>query len=387
MKVKHSWVKGHYKGAPKLEHLLNIQADKLATHFNAIRRQQPISTPPLPPTHEIELFQDHAQITSRVSRMIIAAQHTPAIEAHIRKRANWSLSTFESVDWEAHALAMSSYKRVTQLCIVKLAHGLYHTKRESKKMYGTTDTCPCCNRSSETQSHVFRCQESVTSANRAAAKSILEKSLLANTPKALVTILLHGIQQWEMLEDSANTPTPLYRGSVVPSDIALVQAFHSQSTIGWDQLLRGRLSIHWSRAYTLLLHHQSNSLTHWAKTVISQLWTYSMSLWKFRNGIVHGHTAEETKCKEADALWHRIKEEYASYLADKYIVSPQYSFLFTNRTLQETLSMDRDSMSSWLRTVVIARENQMIFRSSLPTIKPFLRPKTVTTCRSVNVCR
>jgi len=250
MKVKHSWVKGHYKGAPKLEHLLNIQADKLATHFNAIKRQQPISTPPLLPTHEIELFQDHAQITSRVSRMVITAQHTPAIEAHIRKRANWSLSTFESV---------------TQLRIVKLAHGLYHTKRESKKMYGTTDTCPCCNQSSETQSHVFRCQESVTSANRAAAKSILEKSLLANTPKALVTILLHGIQQWEMLEDSANTPTPLYRGSVVPSDIALVQAFHSQSTIGWDQLLRGRLSIHWSRAYTLLLHHQSNSTTHWAK--------------------------------------------------------------------------------------------------------------------------
>jgi hypothetical protein len=112
-----------------------------------------------------------------------------------------------------------------------------------------------------------------------------------------------------------------------------------------------------------------------------------MSLWKFRNGIVHGHTAEETKCKEADALRHRIKEEYASYLADKYIVSPQYTFLFTNRTLQEALSMDRDSMSSWLRTVVIARENQMIFRSSLPTIKPFLRPKTVTTCRSANVCR
>jgi hypothetical protein len=57
-------------------------------------------------------------------------------------------------------------------------------------------------------------------------------------------MLLHGLQQWESLEESVKKPTPLFRGSVVPLDTALVQVFHSQSTICLDQLLRGRLSLH-----------------------------------------------------------------------------------------------------------------------------------------------
>jgi len=90
MKVNYSWVKGHYKGTPKLKHHPNMRADKLATKFNAIIRKHPTSMPALQPTHDIELLHGSAQITSRVSQMVIIAQHTSAIEAYITKRANWS---------------------------------------------------------------------------------------------------------------------------------------------------------------------------------------------------------------------------------------------------------------------------------------------------------
>jgi hypothetical protein len=135
--VKHSWVKGHYKGAPKLEHLLNKKADQLATAFNAHIRKPLTSQPPLPPTFEIELFQNHGQITSRVGKLVSKTQHSPAIEDYIKRRAGWSDAMLNSVNWDAHSMAMTSFPRVTQLKIVKLAHGLYHTNYEAEKMYGT----------------------------------------------------------------------------------------------------------------------------------------------------------------------------------------------------------------------------------------------------------
>jgi hypothetical protein len=44
----------------------------------------------------------------------------------------------------------------------------------------------------------------------------------------------------------------------------------------------------------------------WAKMVIMHLWTYSITLWKIRNGVVHGHTLEARKAQEFTALQARI---------------------------------------------------------------------------------
>jgi len=59
--VKHSSVKGHYKGEQALCHLLNAKADDLARSYNSIIRKSPMNSLPLPPTYEIELLQGHHQ--------------------------------------------------------------------------------------------------------------------------------------------------------------------------------------------------------------------------------------------------------------------------------------------------------------------------------------
>jgi hypothetical protein len=65
-------------------------------------------------------------------------------------------------------------------------------------------------------------------------------------------MLLHGLDQWENMENTSTSPTPFLRGTVIPTEVALLQAFQSQSSIGWDHLLRGRLSKHWEQVYTLI---------------------------------------------------------------------------------------------------------------------------------------
>jgi hypothetical protein len=293
--------------------------------------------------------------------MVSKTQHSSAIIDYIKRRAKWSDATFTSVTWEAHSMAMSSLKRVTQLRIIKLAHALYHTNYEAKKMYGTTDICPCCQQAVETFSHVFQCRDPDASTHRVSEKSLLETSLSSNTPKQLTRMLLHGLEQWEAMETISTSPKLLFRGCLAPAEIALIQAFHNQSAIGWDHLLRGMLSKHWEHTYNALTPMGAIPSTIWAKTVIVHLWTYSMSLWKFCNGVVHGHTMEETKRKESQQLQTKIQQEYAAYHLDKYIVSPKYSFLFTKKTLQERLFMDRYSMSSWLATVTAAKAAQSPF--------------------------
>ncbi len=90
------------------------------------------------------------------------------------------------------------------------------------------------------------------SSHRASAKSLLETSVLSNTPNLLTKMLLHGLDQWENMENTTTSPTPFLRGTVIPTEVALLQAFQSQSSIGWDHLLRGRLSKHWEQVYTLI---------------------------------------------------------------------------------------------------------------------------------------
>jgi len=79
-------------------------------------------------------------------------------------------------------------------------------------------------------------------------KTLLKTSLSSNTPKQLTRMLLHGLEQWEAMETISTSPKPLFHGSLVTAEIALIQAFHNQSAIEWDHLLRGRLSKHWEHA-------------------------------------------------------------------------------------------------------------------------------------------
>jgi hypothetical protein len=89
------------------------------------------------------------------------------------------------------------------------------------------------------------------------------------------------------------------------------------------------------------------------------------NLWQFCNGIVHSHTVEAAAELEYTKLRAAVTQKYEQFDTDPHVISAQFNALFTRRSLQEHLHMDRDSLSCWLRTVAEAKEHQRLFCSTL----------------------
>ncbi len=218
--------------------------------------------------------------------------------------------------------------------------------------------------------------------HRQLAIETLEEGLnKIGTPNSIIRSIVHGISTWTNSQCSDNlqirAPT---RGSIKTPDVMLTQAFTEQTIdVGWDQFLRGRVSIMWGKAFTA---HGSEGTrnkesSNWVKRLILKVWDYSISLWKFRNGIVHGTTKQENIEKCLAELRNKVSEKYAEYAKDPFIISPKFNSLFLKKSLEDRLKMSRDSLASWLRSVKEAEAYQGVFRASLTkAAKRFYHPKS-----------
>jgi hypothetical protein len=238
VQIKHAWVKGHFQGKKReLQHELNSIADVTAREYNSHRRPE-MTTPPVPcPTLKVELIHNNQIISSRLLQLAKDAVHRLPLHLHIVRRAAWPTTTVECVDWIAHKQAIKRYySRVKRLSISKLAHGLHHTNYQINKLYGTPSTCPCCHLHVETLSHVFTCPSEDSASNRIAARATLAATLeKLKTPQKLIDTILHGLLTWEQQQYNPDQPSiPLFRGTVIPADCHLIQAFNEQGDkIGW----------------------------------------------------------------------------------------------------------------------------------------------------------
>jgi hypothetical protein len=364
-----------------LQHDLNNIADDLAGSYNAKLRAC-AKTLVLHPEYEAELEHDKSIITSKLSQIAISAVHTATLKHYIIKCANWHPATFDKVDWEAHKRAFNKFNHTQRISITKLAHGLYHTNLTDMRYYGNSDQCPCCQGATETLQHVFTCPSPDTADNRKITRTSLQSHLEhINTPPKIVHAIIHGLTQWEETVNttSSNSSVP-FRGTVLPADCILVQAYLEQSNeIGWLHFLHGRISTKWSCAYQSYHskpHQEPVNALPWAAQVVRSLWDYSTAIWKFRNGVKYGHTQAEAIEKELKDLQHQVRTEFKLHDHDPFKVSPQFKYQYANKEIKQRLLMGRDSLNSWIWSVNEAKKHQEYFCASLKKISTqFFRPK------------
>jgi hypothetical protein len=140
-------------------------------------------------------------------------------------------------------------------------------------------------------------------------------------------------------------------GSLKGSDVLATMAIYDQyNTIGWFHFCLGRISKNWARAYLAYRPRtDNNGGAQWSSQLITCLWNFTRKMWEHHNHIVHGATAAEAASREITHLHEKIKAHYAAYNNNSAYVLPRHQYLFTQRDLQQRMSMSY--MSCWLCSI------------------------------------
>ena len=129
----------------------------------------------------------------------------------------------------------------------------------------------------------------------------------------MISCMIQGIQQWltdgnEPYDFSAHSPD---------AHLHLVHlgVYIDQSSIGWGNLLRGRIATAWLRAhdqyYSLRHLHDKYSTAHFAPALVRHLWDFSLAIWQHRNDdILYGATNDAAKDKQEKTLYAKITAAY-----------------------------------------------------------------------------
>jgi hypothetical protein len=145
-----------------------------------------------------------------------------------------------------------------------------------------------CQHPDETADHMTRCPDPAADTLRQDALDDLRQTLRdCGTDPAIRSLLLQGISGWFATGDPVQ---PLQPPDTHPFYHHLLDAIAQQNAIGWDQILRGRLSSTWGLCYTSWAAYSPSPDTDrpldscaWTSRIIKWSWDLVHALWKHRN--------------------------------------------------------------------------------------------------------
>jgi hypothetical protein len=164
------------------------------------------------------------------------------------------------------------------------------------------------------------------------------------------------------------------------SDDTGLSAFYQQSQrIGWDNLLRGRISKLWGEAVfqASIERQRVMNKRQWAAKFIEALLLYSHSLWKYRCALLHGRSMDEVHQKRTYHLKTQIEAAYVAFSEDLHIVHHSSRDIFLV-PLEERLRQDIDSLQCFLRSYKLARlQQEQLNQSHKDAVAQFFLPRSL----------
>ena len=138
---------------------------------------------------------------------------------------------------------------------------------------------------------------------------------------------------------------PPHRGNRVPVGEAELDIEEAQTAIGWDHLLRGRLSKSWAQAqqsHIGAFDPRNNGKT-WATKIIGCLLQAWLDIWDQRNGDRHGRDQQTRQ----QALKAQAIREVELLYELKGQVKPEHKWLF-----EVPLQVRREMKTYYLRAFI-----------------------------------
>ena len=225
-----------------------------------------INKDPLITPAKLQIVIRGKHITRNIKHKIRSNYMDKELQNQTIRNNNWTIDTFHQVNWKSHGIAHNKHtnKRFNK----KFCHGILPTayiKQQHKET--CLNTCPSCNEAIETNEHLFFCNHIKRKTWRTQFLIKLAKKLeKMNTEYTLLNILVKGIETYLLQEE------PHYEQYTDKYTRLII----IQNNMGWNNLLKGRFSLEWSKIqieHKKTLSHLEGKSTRWMEKVIAFLWT------------------------------------------------------------------------------------------------------------------
>jgi len=138
---------------------------------------------------------DNTIIMSNLRKEVYASLYEAALRENIERKEKWSTETFNKVDWTAYGKAFKQLHRTRQISYTKISHKLLQTNSQNAKFYAAESWCPCCQKESETFSHMLTCTATAVARERLIATyNVILKDI--GTPAEIASAILKGLHTW-----------------------------------------------------------------------------------------------------------------------------------------------------------------------------------------------
>jgi predicted RNA-binding Zn-ribbon protein involved in translation (DUF1610 family) len=307
--------------------LMNVRADILATIG---LKKNNIKNILLLPSDNATINMKGKPITSNYKKVLKSAHQSINLRTYMKQSNNWNDDQIDTIWWGAHKKALYQMSENKKLIIKKFIHTQLPCNYRNSVMFDYKPPfCTLCNLVVEDQNHVLRCP-------KCPKRNIIRKKfknefrallINSNTNETIARVLSFTINAW-----IEHKQLPKLDDLAPDASAVLRKAYNFQTTIGWEQLFKGRIDIRWGEMF----NHEKQQQTYkqqstkyatdtetWGSKIIILTWQIVLDCWFARNEVEHNlgeNGAEITKNKLIEQItWINGKIQPETIHPYKYI--------------------------------------------------------------------
>jgi hypothetical protein len=303
-------------------------------HTATIQHPRTVSSIKPMPGQKATLRINNIEVSANYHASLRHAALTPDLhEYFLNKYPNWTDATIASIDWNVHNKAMQRLTSHQQKTIRQFIHEWLPVNAHKGSTQAISTLCPLCHSMDETQAHFLTCMDKRSIAGwKKTVDEVQTKAAKLHLHPMMSRLLCNAITHWR------HSPNPNVPEFLPDKYHAL---FHHQAAIGWDQLLKGRMSTLWASLHNELSNETKgcSKLTNLLTTIMHQVY----NVWKIRCDIQHGTTDKCIRDKLLYQLGPRVQAIYSARPRLNYIDRNQLS-----APIEQTLALPIKQLEHWV---------------------------------------
>jgi hypothetical protein len=304
-------------------------------------------------------------ISKHADKYVRALTHAPDLINYTIDRSDstlrdcqqkWTRPIFDNIDWAAFNSRFTALSSNQRFRIAKYVHDWTPTLRHQNRVDNSVDhRCfvPECSRLWDDANHIFQCRGTKRSVKRTQGIRIIRETFASlYTPPDMSESILKALTNW-MHKRPVCPPRWTYN-TMTPLRQAIRHSFDAQTSIGWDQFLRGRLTTNWKTPLALYYKARTPDSqitpTLWMTRTIDAMWTFFSSMWDQRNADFFGGTRDEIRAKALEATRTNVRRLYS---ATQGQVTPRQTRILHRLPIAEILTWTKTHLDAYLATAEI----------------------------------